>query len=218
MKSIIILAACGAATLFSSAADAQVVARISPVDRFAWGENVGWMDFASADNVPDAVGVRVQTGFLTGWIWAENIGWIRVGNPSGGPYDNTTGDDYGVNVNITTGALSGYAWSENTGWINFSGGALASPAQPARIDFDARRFQGFAWSPNIGWINLGNSTTFVGLGCPADLTGEGDVDFGDFLAFFNCYDQGDVCAEIDGSSGIDFGDFLAFFNSYDAGC
>jgi hypothetical protein len=54
--------------------------------------------------------------------------------------------------------------------------------------------------------------------CLADIDNSQEVDFGDFLAFFNCYDQGDVCAEIDGSSGIDFGDFLAFFNSYDAGC
>jgi hypothetical protein len=58
--------------------------------------------------------------------------------------------------------------------------------------------------------------------CPTDLTRDFEVDFGDFLAFFNCYDVGEgpgsECADLDGNPGIDFGDFLAFFNGYDAGC
>ncbi len=54
--------------------------------------------------------------------------------------------------------------------------------------------------------------------CPGDLTGEGDVDFADFLLFFNCFDQDLPCADINGEPGVDFGDFLAFFNAYDAGC
>lgn len=54
--------------------------------------------------------------------------------------------------------------------------------------------------------------------CPADITGEGDVDFSDFLAFFNCFDVGDPCGDIDGNPGTDFGDFLAFFNGFDTGC
>jgi endoglucanase Acf2 len=54
--------------------------------------------------------------------------------------------------------------------------------------------------------------------CAADVDGSGGVDFGDFLAFFNCYDTGGGCADVDGNPGVDFGDFLAFFNGYDAGC
>jgi hypothetical protein len=54
--------------------------------------------------------------------------------------------------------------------------------------------------------------------CPGDLTGEGDVDFADFLLFFNCFDQDLPCADINGEPGVDFDDFLAFFNAYDAGC
>jgi hypothetical protein len=54
--------------------------------------------------------------------------------------------------------------------------------------------------------------------CPGDINVDNAVDFGDFLAFFNCYDVNASCAETDGNDGIDFGDFLAFFNSYDTGC
>jgi hypothetical protein len=61
-------------------------------------------------------------------------------------------------------------------------------------------------------------TNLLSLTCPADIDGVPGLDFGDFLAFFNCYDASDACGDIDGVPGTDFGDFLAFFNSYDAGC
>jgi glucose/arabinose dehydrogenase len=54
--------------------------------------------------------------------------------------------------------------------------------------------------------------------CIADVDGEPGVDFGDFLAFFNCYDQELPCANINGLDGVEFGDFLTFFNAYDSGC
>lgn len=210
--------ACALMMVMAATANAQVVARVDAVNRFAWSENAGWMDFASADNVPGAVGVRVMDGYLVGFVWAENIGWIRMGNPDGGPYANTTGLNYGVNVNPVTGNLTGYAWSENTGWINFGGGAMATPPNPARVDFEGGRFRGFAWGENIGWINLDATSAFVGLRCPADLNNDGEVDLGDFLAFFNCYDVESPCAEMDAVPGIDLGDFLTFFNNYDGLC
>ena len=54
--------------------------------------------------------------------------------------------------------------------------------------------------------------------CPADLTLDGEVDFADFLAFFNWYDAGDLGADVESNGLVDFGDFLAFFGSYDVGC
>ena len=59
---------------------------------------------------------------------------------------------------------------------------------------------------------------FIVTPCPSNVDGQGGVDFGDFLAFFNCYDTEQSCADVDGNPGVDFGDFLAFFNGYDAGC
>jgi hypothetical protein len=54
--------------------------------------------------------------------------------------------------------------------------------------------------------------------CPADLNQDCVTDFTDFLAFFNCFDQNQACADIDGSTEVDFSDFLAFFNGFDTGC
>jgi hypothetical protein len=54
--------------------------------------------------------------------------------------------------------------------------------------------------------------------CPSDIDDNGITDFGDFLAFFNCFDQLQPCADVDATPGVDFGDFLAFFNGYDVGC
>jgi hypothetical protein len=54
--------------------------------------------------------------------------------------------------------------------------------------------------------------------CTADIDGDREVGFGDFLAFFNAYDAGTSPADIDGEPGVDFGDFLAFFNAYDNQC
>jgi uncharacterized membrane protein len=54
--------------------------------------------------------------------------------------------------------------------------------------------------------------------CPSDVNIDGEVDFLDFLAFFNCFDEGLACGNIDRQGDIDFLDFLAFFNGFDTGC
>lgn len=208
-----------AAATISLPAMAQVTAHVSASHKFAWSENVGYLNFFDADSTPGATGVRVQGNFLSGNIWAENVGWISVGNGSG-PYLNTTGASFGVNYNTVTGALSGLAWAENVGWINFAGGAMATPAKPARIEIGAggNRLRGFAWGENIGWINFDDANVYVGLRCPADLDDDGLVDLNDFFVFFNCWDLTGPCAEIDGVPGIDLGDFFSFFSSFDNGC
>ena len=73
--------------------------------------------------------------------------------------------------------------------VNVSGSVASTPAS---LTFDSKR--------------------------PTDLNDDGVVDFGDFLAFFNCYDVEGPCADLDGNEGVDFGDFLFFFNGYDVEC
>lgn len=48
----------------------------SPLTGYAWGENVGWINFtdSAATINNDAV---ATTGELKGYAWAENIGWIN---------------------------------------------------------------------------------------------------------------------------------------------
>lgn len=68
---------------------------ISSTYRYAWGENVGFIDF---------INIRITDSSLSGSIYGENIGWI----------------DLSTITNDNEGTLSGYAWGENVGWIDFS--------------------------------------------------------------------------------------------------
>jgi len=161
--------------MLASTGGVLAASNISPLHQFSWSENAGWMNWRQAGSPPGSQGVRIHSGYLTGMIWAENFGFVSLGQ---GPknlasYTNLSGADHGVNL-AADGTLSGYAWGENVGWLNFSGGALASPASAARLDFAANRFRGFVWSENLGWINLDDATHFVGpRGCPGDANDDG---------------------------------------------
>ena len=54
--------------------------------------------------------------------------------------------------------------------------------------------------------------------CPADLTGEGVLDFFDVSAFLNAYNAMDPAADFTGDGLYDFFDVSAFLNAYNAGC
>lgn len=105
---------------------------IDPDNRYAWGENIGWVNFKPSQGE----GVTITNQELTGFVWAENVGWINL-SPSFGGVINTSGQ------------LSGYAWGENVGWINFAptyGGVV--------INKETGDFIGYAWGENVGWINF----------------------------------------------------------------
>jgi hypothetical protein len=155
--------------------------------QYAYGENVGWINFEPNAAGPNG-GATVSSDKLTGFIWAENIGWINLSPAS-----------YGGVFNDGSGNLSGYAWGENVGWINFSpsyGGVT--------IDLNGD-FGGWAWGENIGWINFNSAdlddynvkvckVNFEDLanfvddwlltgGLNADLSGNDEVDFVDYNIF-----------------------------------
>jgi len=171
--------------------------------QYAYGENVGWMNFEPNRPEPN-VGATVSEEKLTGFIWAENIGWISLSCENTGSCGTV---NYGV-TNDGAGNLSGYAWSENAGWISFSCDNTASCGTVdygVTIDFDGN-FDGLAWGENIGWINFNSAdlygfgvqackvnfidlANFVddwlqsGAGLPGDLSGNEEVDFVDYGMF-----------------------------------
>ena len=119
-----------------------------PAHKYAWGENVGWLN-AHSDHHTVTIHYSEGTGgWLTGHVWAENIGWIVMGSPGGGPYANDTAENWGVNL-AEDGKLSGYAWGENVGWINFEQVHGKPTINPANGDF-----WGYAWGENIGWVSF----------------------------------------------------------------
>ena len=121
-------------------AGAALAGNIEP-NSFAWGENVGWINFAPSQGP----GVTVTGTAVTGFAWGENIGWINLSPTNGGV------------INDGAGNLTGFAWGENVGWISFScqnTGTCATASYGVTIGPTTGLFSGFAWGENVGWINF----------------------------------------------------------------
>ncbi|MEK6642702.1 MAG: hypothetical protein AABZ08_02245 [Planctomycetota bacterium] len=167
-----LLGAIALVSLFQSNASAQ--SNISPVNKWTWAENAGWVNWY--DNGITS-GAFVGDYVLSGFIWAENLGWVYLGDGSpdfGNSYSNATALDTGVNV-AANGNLFGYAWAENAGWINFDttiAGALRARFIGCCTD---GRLHGYAWGENVGWINLESAAAFVSL-APASIRRKADLD------------------------------------------
>lgn len=119
----------------------EKIGRILYGENYAWGENIGWVDFS-----PPEASLEIGKNILSGWIKIENLGWVSLGSGrprDGHRYSNLDRGDYGVN-NDGSGNLSGWAWGENFGWISFDG---------VKID-SGGHFSGYARSANIGYILL----------------------------------------------------------------
>jgi hypothetical protein len=93
-------------------------AGMDPVYKYAWGENIGWVNFN-----PTHGNVDVSDTKITGYAWSENYGWINLSPTNGGVFNDGNGN------------LSGYAWGEGLGWIDFSN---------VKIDPNTGEFSGYA--------------------------------------------------------------------------
>ena len=114
--------------------------------KYAFGENIGWTNFAPSQGD----GVTVTDNAVTGYAWAENIGWINL-SPA----------QYGGITHDGAGNLSGYAWGENVGWISFScQNTQSCEAVDGAVDYGVTidpatgAFSGKAWGENVGWISF----------------------------------------------------------------
>jgi hypothetical protein len=161
--------------------------------QYAYGENIGWLNFEPSQGS----GVTVSDANVAGYVWAENIGWINL-SPAA----------YGGVANDGTGFLSGYAWAETVGWINFNPTVSGNSTHYGVTIDDAGNFGGWAYGENIGWLHLRSAapvaykvkTSWVtscvvdlvdladfctqwldsGSGLEADLVENGSVDFADY--------------------------------------
>jgi len=133
---------------------------ISAANRYAYGANLGWIDWRGNTNNGAVIGQGgAQSGqsFCSGYVYSANVGWISLGSgapANGSAYANNSAADYGVNMD-RSGNLSGYAYGANIGWIAFE-----STGAPA-VNLTTGNFTGHAYSANCGWISLSNAVAFV---------------------------------------------------------
>jgi len=161
--------------------------------QYAYGENVGWLNFEPSQGP----GVTVGDANLTGYVWAENIGWINLSPAS-----------YGGVANDGTGQLSGYAWGQNVGWINFNPQVAGDPTRyGVTIDGDGN-FDGWAWGENIGWIHL-RSAAPVAYKVQTSWVTSCKVGFDDLGRFVGYWLQSaePLPADLDDSGTVDFKDY-----------
>jgi len=85
---------------------------IDTTDKYAWGENVGWINFGCTN-----CSVAITDTVITGYAWSEEYGWINL-NPTNSGVTNTS-----------AGVLGGYAWGSNIGWIDFTGVTINSSGE-----------------------------------------------------------------------------------------
>jgi Bacterial TSP3 repeat len=126
---------------------------IDAANKYAWGANIGWLDWRGDTNNGAVIGEYVCSGY----IYSANVGWINLGSgmPTNGIYyQNLSASDFGVNQD-GLGNLRGLAYGVNIGWINFEN--TGAP----RVDLFTGKMKGNAWSANCGWISLSNAFAYV---------------------------------------------------------
>ena len=165
-------------TLHPRLATAFAATTIDPVNKYAYGANLGWMDGRGDTNNGAVIGEYVCSGY----VYSANVGWINLG--SGAPtngihYQNLAAADFGVNQD-GLGNLRGYAWGANIGWINFEN--TGAP----KVDLKTGQLSGYAYSANCGWISLSNASAFVQTDIIApgvDSDGDGIADAYEYTWF-----------------------------------
>jgi hypothetical protein len=132
--------------LARGAAFAENIDPANDGSKYAWAENLGWVNLRPQG--AGGPGVQVTDSGLTGWAWAENAGWISLSCQNTSSCGTSA---FGV-TNDGSGTLGGYAWSENKGWINF-----APAGAGVVINGCTGVFSGRAWSENAGWITFSSN-------------------------------------------------------------
>lgn len=158
------VAACVAALVLGAAAPVAAESSIAPASPYAWGENIGWVNFRG--DGPN--GVVVTPNYLSGYAWSENFGWINLGEVPQNLTQYSQGlGDTGVN-NDGAGNLTGWAWGENIGWIAFD----TSGDGGSQVTIDGLgQFQGYAWGENVGWITMNSGFGVVNQTPPSSVIG-----------------------------------------------
>lgn len=195
--------------LLGSLACGWAATTINSVNKYAYGANIGWLDWRGDTTSGAVIGQYVCSGY----IYAANVGWINLGggSPTNGIYyQNLSANDFGVNQD-GLGNLRGYAYGANIGWINFEN--TGAP----KLDLKTGKLTGYAYSANCGWISLSSAFAFVQtdtIAPSADTDGDGMADAWERQNFGNL--SASAAADADGDGMSNLQEYLAGTNPNDA--
>ncbi|MEZ6165395.1 MAG: GC-type dockerin domain-anchored protein [Phycisphaerales bacterium] len=129
-------------------------------------------------------------------------------------------DEYDVTIRTVGGdELILQEWDDN----DFDGffGVVVTNDSLAEVSF---RVVGGPSGPGGGGGGIGNyafddiAVNAIGSSCPADLTGDGALDFFDISAFLGAYTAMDPAADFTGDGSFSFFDVSLFLGEFSAGC
>jgi hypothetical protein len=196
--------------LISSLVSSWAATTIDAVNKYAYGANLGWMEWRG----DTANGAVTGQYVCSGYIYAANVGWINLGSgaaTNGIYYQNLSANDFGVNQD-GLGNLRGFAYGANIGWINFEN--TGAP----KLDLKTGKFSGSVYSANCGWISLSNAFAFVQTDTIApgvDTDGDGIADAWELLHFGNLT-TANATSNFDGDPATDLQEYLADTDPKDA--
>ncbi|NRA57203.1 MAG: hypothetical protein HRU13_03685, partial [Phycisphaerales bacterium] len=168
--------------------------------------------------------------------------WLDFRAP-GGPIQPTSGTIFGVQFGFGdftldftgVGGITGFKGNASAAGVgddivtffDMDGNELCSFTTVGGFGPGDGTMESFSYvsdSP-IGSVRLdGRETTFddleyaTGVGCAADIDGDGVLTIFDFLAFQTLFSDGDLAADFDGDGILTIFDFLEFQTQFDAGC
>ena len=150
--------------------------------------------FASFELDAYAIGLYFPNagGFVNfgdGNLIADHLQW------SLGGVDNTTAD---ARSDV---AVAGGVWTDASAWISVS-----SDTQVIELA-----------DPTFGELHGPDDYNVIGS-CPADLTGEGELNFFDISTFLSAFDNQEPAADFDMNGEFNFFDVSSFLAAFNAGC
>lgn len=198
IRAIMIGCAVAATGWSASLAGAENIDPLEDGSQYAYGENIGWVNFEPNQGA----GVTVYGDRVTGLVWSGSVGWINL---------SPVGLAEGVGVsNDGTGLLSGLAWGENVGWVNFSPKVPGDANHHGVTIDEVGNFDGWAWGENIGWIHLRGRTDIEYKVQTSWLT-DCQVWLDDLERFSQDWlETGQWPGDLDGNGWVDFKDYAVF--------
>ncbi len=210
--------------------------RVSPTAAYDWATDSVYVAWTELDNNQGSQGIYAQRIDATG-----TRQWTNAGKQLSVVDANESGS---INAQVVGGNMVAM-WIENAGgfgqdqvlahavtpagtdaWVGGTVAIASDLALRSRLT-SALSSDGFAIA---GWqigdfgvadIQTHNINPDGSLGvdaCPADLTGDGILDFFDIAAFLTAFTNMDPVADFNGDTQLDFFDIAAYLSAFSAGC